>query len=138
MTAVLTEKPAETRLPELTFPAGLAGFPGVERFTLAEVPDAGALFLLRSLDEAGLEFVVAPPALFFPDYAPEVDDDTAARLGITDAADALLLVILTVGESLADTTANLLAPIVINQVTHTAGQVVVQGDWSLRAPLHRP
>ena len=129
MTAVLPE----IALPELSMSGGMAGFPEAERYALVEVPEASPLFLLRSLDEPGLEFVVVPPAVFFPDYAPEVDDASAARLGLTDAADALLLVVLTVND--AGATANLLAPIVVNQRTRAAGQVVLHGDWPLRAAL---
>jgi flagellar assembly factor FliW len=124
-----------TPLRELTFAGGLVGFAASERFALVEVPEAGPLFRLSSLDEPGLEFVVAPPALFFPDYAPVVDDVTAARLGLDDADDALLLVVLTLGRSVADATANLLAPVVVNVRDGRAAQVLAQGDHSLRAPL---
>lgn len=125
----------ETALPELMMLGGLAGFPDAQRYALVELAQTSPLFMLRSLDVPGLEFVVAPPALFFPEYAPEVDDATAARLALIDAADALLLVVLTVGEGIGTATANLLAPIVINQRTRAAAQVVLQGDWPLRAPL---
>ena len=130
-TAVMTE----TALPQLTMDGGLAGFPGAERYALVEVPDAGPLFLLRSLDVEGLEFVVAPPAVFFAEYAPELDDATVERLGITDATDVLLLVMLTIGTGIETATANLLAPIVVNQRTRAAAQVILQADWPLRAPL---
>ena len=136
MTAVMTENTRiETALPEITLSGGLAGFPDLEQYVLVELPEASPLFLLRSVDVAGLEFVVAPPAVFFPDYAPEVDDASAERLALTDADDALLLVVLTVGAGIHSATANLLAPIVINQRTHAAAQVVLSGDWPLRAPL---
>jgi flagellar assembly factor FliW len=125
----------ETQLPELTMSGGLAGFPDAERYLLVEVPQASPLFMLRSLDVDGLEFVVAPPGLFFPDYAPELDDTSAARLGLSDPEDALLLVVLTVGSDIASSTANLLAPVVVNQRTKQAAQVVLQGDFPLRAPL---
>lgn len=131
MTAVLTK----TRVPELTMTGGLIGFPGSERYELVEVPEAPPLFRLRSLDQPGLEFVVAPPVVFFPDYAPEIDDVSAERLALTDAADALLLVLLTVGSDVASTTANLMAPIVIHEKTRCAAQVVLQEDHSLRASL---
>lgn len=133
MTAVLPE----IDVPVLTLAGGLAGFPGSERYVLVEVPEAPPLFLLKSVDEPGLEFVVAPPVLLFPDYAPEIDDASAERLGLTDAADALLLVVLTVGADAGSTTANLLAPIVIHEPSRAAAQVVLQGDWPLQAPLHR-
>ena len=133
MTAVLPE--AATDLPELLFSGGLAGFPHSERFLLVEVPDAAPLFLLQSVDEPGVEFVVVPPGVFFPDYAPSIDDDSARRLELQDAADALLLVLLTVGDDVERSTANLLAPVVVNSRTRQAAQVIVQEDWPLRAPL---
>lgn len=133
MTAVMTE----TGLPELTMSEGLAGFPDAERYALVELPEVSPLALLRSLDEPDLEFVVVPPGVFFPDYAPEVDDATAERLGLKDASDALLLVVLTLGSGIDTATANLLAPIVINQRTRVAAQVILQGAWPLRAPLRR-
>lgn len=131
MTAVLLE----TSLPALTFVGGLAGFPASERYQLVEVAEAGPLFRLVSLDEPGLEFVVAHPAAFFPAYAPVIDDGSAQRLGLVDADDALLLVVLTLGADVAQATANLLAPLVVNQRDGRAGQVVVLGDHSVRAPL---
>ncbi len=130
MTALMTEPD----LVELTMTGGLPGFPSVERFALVEVPDT-PLFLLRSVDAPDLEFVVVPPAPFFADYAPEIDDLSAARLGLVDAEDALVLLVLTMGADVASTTANLLAPVVINQRTRQAAQVVLDGDWPLRALL---
>ena len=135
MTAMLSETSAPTAVPELRFGGGIAGFPDSERYALVEVADAAPLCLLTSLDEEAVQFVVAPPAVFFPDYAPDLDDDSAARLGLVDAADALLLVVLTVGEDLATTTANLLAPVVVNLRTLCGAQVVLADDWPLRAPL---
>jgi len=122
-------------LRELAVLGGLAGFPDSERYVLVELPEAPPLFLLKSIEQPGLEFVVAPPTMFFPEYAPTVDDASAERLGLTSADDALLLVVLTVGADVASTTANLLAPIVIHEKTRRAAQVVLSGEWSLRAPL---
>ena len=74
---------------------------------------------------ADLEFVVTHPGLFFPDYAPEIDDDTADRLELKSADDALLLVIVTVTDPVAASTANLLGPIVVNRHTRAAAQAVL-------------
>ncbi len=131
MSAVLTEPD----LLEITVLGGLAGFTTSDRYALVEVSPSSPLFRLCSLDEPGLDFVVVPPAVFFPDYAPEIDDVTAGRLGLTDAADALPLLILTVGKDLTSSTANLMAPVVINSRTLRAAQVVVEGTYPLRAPL---
>jgi len=117
----------ELDLPELHFAGGLPGFPDARRFVLLRLGDETSPFsMLRSLDdEVDLEFVVTHPALFFPDYEPEIDDDTAARLELQSADDALLLVIVTVGDPVAASTANLLGPIVVNRHTRAAAQAVL-------------
>ena len=119
---------AAAELPELHFASGLPGFPDVRRFVLVRVGDELSPFsVLRSLDEgtADVEFVVTHPGLFFPDYAPEIDDDIAERLELKSADDALLLVIVTVTEPVAASTANLLGPIVVNRHTRAAAQAVL-------------
>lgn len=131
MSAVLTEPDLLT----LSLAGGVAGFPQSERFALVELSPTSPLFRLCSLDQPGLDFLVVPPAVCFPDYAPVVDDASAARLALTDAQDALLLLVLTVGEDAGSATANLMAPIVINVRTRQAAQVVVEGTHPLRAPL---
>ena len=55
------------------------------------------------------------------------------------AEDAILMVIVTVGDDPGSATANLLAPIVVNQHTRQAAQIVVaEGELPLRAPLFAP
>jgi flagellar assembly factor FliW len=126
-----------TDVPELHFAAGLPGFPDHHRFTLVWWGDEeGPFSILVSLDEPTVEFLVVPPTMFFPDYAPEIDDDVAERLGLQSADDALLLVIVTVGADPAQATANLLGPIVVNRHTRDAVQAVLaDGSHELRAPL---
>jgi flagellar assembly factor FliW len=126
--------PADQTMPEIPvieFVHPLLGFPSSRRFALVRVDETGVLSSLRSLDEPEVRFLVVPPVPFFPDYAPEVDDATAIELDITSPDDVLLLVVLTAGESLAGTTANLLAPILVNAQRRQACQVVLE-DSSLR------
>ncbi|MEW6476478.1 MAG: flagellar assembly protein FliW [Actinomycetota bacterium] len=123
----MTHLPTDQELPELHFAGGLPGFPDVRRFVLVRLGDELSPFsVLRSLDEGtDLEFVVTHPSLFFPDYEPEIDDDTANRLELKSADDALLLVIVTVADPVAASTANLLGPIVVNRHTRAAAQAVL-------------
>ena len=88
---------------ELYFENGLPGFPDARRFTLARWGDEESPFsIMRSVEEDGLEFVVVPPIVFFPDYAPEVDDSTVGRLDLHTAEDALVLAVVTLGEKPSD------------------------------------
>ena len=137
MSAAVATASLATELPEITFDTGLPGFPDVHRFALVPWGGASSPFsLLRSLENAELAFVVVPPQLFFPAYEPEIDDATADRLGIGDADDALVLVVVTVGDEPSDATANLLGPLVINRHSRAAAQVVLSnGGFELRTPL---
>lgn len=117
----------------------LPGFPDDRRFALVQLDEDGVLFGFRSLDSAdgsGLEFLVVPPAPFHPGYAPVVGDDVVADLGIGSAADVLVLVVVRAGASLAETTVNLRAPIVLNTVNQRACQVILDDpEQPVAAPL---
>jgi flagellar assembly factor FliW len=122
---------------ELYLDAGLPGFPGAHRFRLMPWGgEPGPFSLLLCLDDEDLAFVVAPPDVFFPDYLPEVDRSTAHRLGIASPADAAVYVIVTLGPTPAQATANLLGPLVVNRRTLFAAQIVLEGSrWDVRTPL---
>ena len=128
---------ATVETPHLTFSGGLPGFPDVRTFQLINTELAQEPFsIMRCVEDPEIEFVVVPALLFFPTYSPEIDDATANRIGLDTAEDALLLVILTVGEETADVTANLLGPVVVNQKNNEAAQAVLAGqDFDLRQPL---
>lgn len=148
-----TVSPVADELPEIRFVRPIPGFPGSSRYVLvrlgdeagaddagsapaagAEQDDEGILFELRSLDEPGVRFLVGVPEVFFADYTVELDDTAATDLGIETADDALVLVVLTTSDDGASTTANLLAPVVINARTRVAEQVILSGaDWPVRA-----
>jgi flagellar assembly factor FliW len=124
-------------LVDLELPSGLVGIPAARRFALARWggPDS-PYALLRSVDIDDLEFVVVPPTSFFPEYAPVLDDDVAAELELTSADDAVVLVIVTVGDPVERSTANLLGPIVVNRTTLRGAQVVLSPeDHDPRHPL---
>jgi flagellar assembly factor FliW len=126
----------QAELPSLDFVHPIPGFPDHRRFVLVQLDDKGLLCALRSLDDPALRFLVVSPATFFPDYAPEIDAETQEMLGIADAEDALVLLVVTPGASAAEATANLLAPVIVATRTRRAAQVVLTGrDLSVRAPL---
>ena len=121
----------------IDFAGGLPGFGDLRHFTLVRWGgDDSPLCLLKSIDRPEVEFVVAPPAVFFPDYEPELDDGAAERLSLSTAEDAVMLVILTVDQAPKDATANLLGPIVVNKHTLEAAQVVLSNlDYQVRTPI---
>ena len=124
-------------VPEITFVRPMPGFTDLKKFVLVRLDDAeAAISELRSLERPEVRFVVAAPSIFFTDYAIELDDDECDDLDLHDVDDALVLTVLTVGKDAAHSTANLLAPVVINTRTRDAAQVILSGsDWPVRASL---
>ncbi|MFS3127076.1 flagellar assembly protein FliW [Nocardioides sp. Bht2] len=135
------ERGVEMEVPELPVIELVRPMPGFSddlRFTLVRLDDDGTLCELRSLEHADLRFLVVSAGLFFADYAPEISDEDALALDLTRAEDALVLVLLNPGDSLESTTANLLAPVVVNTNSLKAAQVVLDDRrHSLATPLVR-
>ncbi len=119
---------AQVDVPVIDMVRPMPGFPAHGRFALVELDDEGLLCSLTSLDEPGLRFLVVAPSAFFDDYTPLVDDTVVAELGLEDDADLAVLVVLTAAQSLADTTANLRAPVLINVANRRGCQVVLDDE----------
>lgn len=115
-------------------PAGLLGFEQIRRFALVQADDVGAYSWLQAVDDPGLAFLTVVPSFFFPDYEPDVPEEDAAALDLTDPQDAQVLCLVSITGD--DVTANLLGPVVLNITNRTARQVVlVDQGWSTREPL---
>ena len=84
-------------LPLIEFVAPLPGFPQHREFALVRLDDDGLLYALSSAQDPDLRFLVVPPGPFFPDYGPEVDDETIALLD-ADPADLLILLVVTAND----------------------------------------
>ncbi|OLB81473.1 MAG: flagellar assembly protein FliW [Actinobacteria bacterium 13_2_20CM_2_71_6] len=136
MTAQLIDVTETAELPVLEFVAPMPGFPEQRRFVLVRLEDEGVLYSLTSIDVPHLRFLVVPPAPFFPDYEIDIDNESQVALGLPDADDLLVLLVITAGDTLADTTVNLMAPIVVNQRSRCAVQLVLGASGlPVRAPL---
>jgi flagellar assembly factor FliW len=123
-------------VPVLDMVQPLAGFPDRRRFALTRLDETGVVCDLRSLDDPGLRFVVVPPAPFFADYMPEIDDAVVSELGVEDDSDLIALLVVTLGDTPDSATANLLAPVLVNHRTQKAGQyLLTDTDLPMRAPL---
>lgn len=122
----------------IEFVTAVPGFPEARTWELNGWGDdaASPFSLLSSTDVEGLQFVVVPPFLFFPDYEPELDEATVELLSLERVEDVMVYVVLTLGESIDSTTANLLGPIVVNTATGSATQAILhQPGLSTKAPL---
>lgn len=112
----------------IEFVSPIPGFPHQRRFFLLRLEDDGLIYALTSVEDPSLRFIVVPPPAFFPDYAPEIDDETLAMLDVDDPGRLLTLVVVTTGPTAADATANLMAPIIVDPVTRRAVQAILAGS----------
>lgn len=107
-------------------------------FVLDEIEGAVGLFALRAVDADDaaddVRLFVLDASVHLTDYSPVITDEQTALLELTDADDAMLLVVATPASS--GMTVNLLAPVVVNRVTGAGAQLILEGqDWPLRAEL---
>lgn len=117
----------------LDFPSGLIGLGGTRYALLAREEDSAFLWL-HSLDDPELALPVTNPWRFFSSYEVELSDEEAARIGISDADETSVYVVVRSAESLEDFCANLAAPILV--CGRTGHQVINQSpDAPVRAPL---
>jgi len=109
----------------IDFPEGLIGRADLHRFAILEPKVGRSPFRwLLSLDEPEVGFAIADPSKLFADYNVDLTEEIAV-LGIEDPKEVQLYVILGVPEDPIRTTANLLAPIVINPSRRLARQLVL-------------
>lgn len=126
----------EVEIPDeavIDFPQGLIGLGG-SRYTLLARSDDAAFVWLHSLDDPALALPLTNPWRFFDSYEVEIADDEADRLGIQSDDDTAVYVTVRAAESLEDFSANLRAPILVNN--GLGHQVINQApDAPVRAPL---
>lgn len=127
----------ERRVVRLTEP--MLGFPELRRFAVLEPDPESPFKWFQSLDRADVCFLITDPAVFFSDYRVEIPATRLSDLELDSDGDAAVAVILNARGDLADTTANLLAPLLFNTRKGLGRQVVLEGSQHpVRAPLFEP
>ena len=124
--AVTEELPPEIARDAVRFPVGLPGFEACRSFVLMQNDALGPLQLLKAIEGPSASFLVIDPRRVLPEYRCELSQADRHRLGVTDAASLLWLVLVTI-ELDGTITANLRAPVVINP-DRMIGQQVVPHD----------
>lgn len=105
---------------------GILAFEEVVNYTLQPVPDNPLFFWLEAED--GLGFLLTRPESFFEDYKITMNrEDLKDLLAETDDPEKIeVFVIITVPEKMTDMTANLLAPVLVNEDEGLARQLVLK------------
>lgn len=118
------------------FEDGIPAFEDEHEFLIVPYDEESPYVFLQSLTTPELAFLMTMPFVFFPDYEFEIDDETQKKLGITSQEEMLIYSLLTIpGGKVAEMTANLMAPVVINRTNMQARQLVL--DKSRYTTKHR-
>ena len=101
----------------IEFPRGLPGFEELRRYSLFH-PESEAgvppYFILQSVDDPGVAFNIADPALFGFNYEINLPDEELAVLNLADPTEAAVVVMLVKEEAGGQVRANLKAPLILN------------------------
>jgi flagellar assembly factor FliW len=119
----------------IEFPAGLIGLGGA-RYALLSTDEQSPFAWLQSIDDPDLALPITNPWLFFTQFAVEIDDADAERIGISDPSKVDVWVTVRAAEELEGFTANLRAPIL---VFNGSGHQVINAAKTaeVRAPLFK-
>ncbi|WP_077614002.1 flagellar assembly protein FliW [Caenibacillus caldisaponilyticus] len=111
----------------VVFSQGIPGFPDETAFLFLPLAEDSPFFIMQSVKTPALAFVTADPFVFFPEYEFRLNDAAIEQLELESEKDVAVYVILTVKEPFSESTANLVAPVVVNTRKRIGKQVVLEG-----------
>jgi flagellar assembly factor FliW len=112
----------------ITMPFGMLGFPEEKRYVILQHREDSPFFWYQSVDDPTLAFVITSPFLFKPGYSVPLEDTVEQMSWIEDKDKGKLELYVVVNipkSSPDDMTANLIGPILINNRTRQAVQMVI-------------
>lgn len=111
------------------FPEAIPGFPEEKQFILIPLDEDSPFYYLQSVQTKELCLITANPFTFFIDYEIKLDGEALDKLEIPEKEPSIAIyTILTIPEDFKKTTANLLAPLVININNKKGLQFIVQNS----------
>ncbi len=120
----------------LVFKHGIPGFEDKHRYFLAKYNDESPFFILQSVDEPGLAFVLIGMEQVAPGYSIEITDEVVAELKISQPEEAAFFTIVNMTGELVEATVNLAAPLLINTREKLGKQIILNNpSYSMKHPL---
>ena len=122
----------------ITFKEGLLGFDNLTKFFVVDPGDQTLILWLQSAEDAGTAFPMIEPKIFQPDYSVKLLPAELISLELEGLNDASIYTILTIPQVVTEMSANLKAPIIINNKTKVARQIVLQDSkLEVRFPMYK-
>ncbi|WP_436373669.1 flagellar assembly protein FliW [Cytobacillus sp. BC1816] len=108
----------------INFPSGIPGFLDEKEFFILPL-EGTELFVLQSVKTTEVAFIVTDPFALFPQYEFDLPEEALEKLEIQSHKDVATFAIMTVRDPFEETTANLQAPLVINQTKKIGKQIIL-------------
>lgn len=114
----------------ISFPKGLLGFEEHKEFVILSIQGNDHFKFLQDINHEYVSFLLINPWDFFKDYDIELPDDKLQSIKIDPKGNTSMAIynIVTLGESLQQSTCNLLAPIVINLEDKKGKQFILENS----------
>ncbi|WP_078431754.1 flagellar assembly protein FliW [Metabacillus halosaccharovorans] len=120
----------------IKFVNGIPGFNDEKKFTLLSLNKESPFLILQSIETAGLGFIVVDPFVYTTDYEFDLTDSDKDVLKISNEKDVNVLAIITLKDSLKESTVNLMAPVIINHQENLGKQIILNNsNYSIRHRL---
>lgn len=110
----------------LNFKEGLLGFEEQKRFAIINCETTEPIKWLQCIDESYLSLPIIDPFIIKPDYQADVDSAELMSIGLPSENEILIFNAMVVPDDITQTTVNLCAPILINNKTGEARQIVME------------
>ncbi len=120
----------------LHFAHGIPGFEEENKFILLPLEENSTFQILQSIKTEQLAFIITSPYSVVSDYSFDIDEATVKALDIKNEDEIAVFAIVTLKDSLRNSTINLKAPIVLNTINKKAKQVILDKDnYAIRHKL---
>lgn len=108
----------------ISFADGIPGYENDNSFVIIPVAEESPFYFMQAVNNPDLCLVINIPFVFFPDYEVDLPDEVAQGLEVDDERSLAIYTIVTIPENFKESTANLLAPIIVNGANRKGIQYV--------------
>ena len=110
----------------IKFPQGILGFDKHQEFIILKISNNDNFKILEDLKHPNIAFFIINPWNFYNDYIVDIPDEELGKIGIfpNRAIEIVVINIVTLGKTFKESTANLLAPIIINMANREGRQFI--------------
>jgi flagellar assembly factor FliW len=113
----------------ITFPSGLPGFTDSHRFVMiSESNPPDVFYWMQCVDDGDVAFTLMDVYRVMNDYDPKVEPEELAELGDISGDPLDVYNVVVVPEDPKEMRVNLKAPVVVNNITGKAKQVILENE----------